>query len=115
MLIVNDLDGGGKQHIGVFWVFIILIALAGELEGDVVVEGKGDGLIPLECMRARLSVLLLVGGVRLVVTHRDAPDLDRNDGFLEFYAYALQHQHQNNYILLFHCSLLSEAIFNMSI
>lgn len=64
-------------------------------------------------MRARLGVLLLVGGVRLVVTHRDAPDLYWNDRFLEFHADALEDQHQNNYILLLHCSLLSGEKFQI--
>jgi hypothetical protein len=61
LLIVYDLDGGGKLDVGVFGVFVVLIALACELEGDVVVERQGDGLIPLECMSACLLVLLLVG------------------------------------------------------
>ncbi len=61
MLIVDDFDGGGELDVRVFGVIIILIALARELQRDIVVEWKGDGLIPLECMGASLLVFLLVG------------------------------------------------------
>lgn len=91
--VINNFHGAGKLWVGIFGVVLDVVGGSFDFEGDVVVEGQGNILVPDECMGVHLGVFSdCLSGI-FFITDVEGADSNWNTEFIVLDFYVLYHQH----------------------
>ena len=91
--VINNFHGAGQFWVGVFGVVLDVVGGSFDFEGDVVVEGQGNILVPDECMGIHLGVFSDCFSGIFFVTDVEGADTNWNTEFIVLNFYVLYHQH----------------------
>ena len=91
--VINNFHGAGQFWVGVFGVVLDVVGGSFDFEGDVVVEGQGNILVPDECMGIHLGVFSDCFSGIFFVADVEGADSNWNTEFIVLDFYVLYHQH----------------------